>query len=595
MAMVVIGTFVERGVGMLRHRRKVQESQAQMVSATLVTMRNFRRVGWGILISASCCDTKIIAPFSLPNSIEKRDVVPSPIVVPPSQYFEGVDGSWSTFIVRVGSPAQSVKVLASTNSPDTIVVRPEGCLEGAIPEGVPSNCASARGGTFNSSLSTSWSEQGWYGLNGIQYGFEANLGYKFNLDYGVDRLGLGFEDGDAPVLENQTIAGYNLPNPLYLGLFGLGTQPVIYSTFGNFSAPSYFVTLRNQSLIPSLSWSYTAGASYRFNAGQFAQLIFGGYDTSRYQPNDVSFQLRADTVLGLLPTPIYAFIESTDPNIWLPLSACLLFEQAFGLQYDNITQKYLMNNTQFTTLSATNPSVSFRLASSTTGGSTTDITLPFYAFGLRAAYPFVPNATYYFPLKRAENSTQYTLGRAFLQEAYLTVDYDRGNFSVSQCTWVDGAKSAVNSILSPSYSTNNTNGTLTTSPKVTNEIPIGPIVGGVLGGVAVLMGICAALFWYCLRKQRREPKLPQGNSTPHVTLEELGHSDADKIFCTDTESVAGSQIRRAPPSIDTLHSRYEADGLQIYQLSAETSRSELGDTDSYRRYELECTSPVVII
>ncbi|RDW59123.1 hypothetical protein BP5796_12047 [Coleophoma crateriformis] len=566
-------------------------------------MRNFHCVGWGILITASCCDMKVIEPLSSQKGIEKKDVVPEPIVVPPSQYFEGIDGSWSTFIVRIGSPAQSAKVLASTNSPDTLVVRPEGCLEGAIPEGVPSNCASARGGTFNSSLSTSWSAQGWYGLNGIQYGFEANLGYQFNLDYGVDRLGLGFEDGDAPVLENQTIAG---------GLFGLGTQPVIYSTFGNFSAPSYFVTLRNQSLIPSLSWSYTAGASYRCNAGQFAQLIFGGYDTSRYQPNDVSFQLSADVsrdivvaiqsisysgenVLDLLPTPIYAFIESTDPNIWLPLSACLLFEQAFGLQYDNITEKYLMNNTQFTTLWATNPSVSFRLASSTTGGSTTDITLPFYAFGLKAAYPFVPNATYYFPLKRAENTTQYTLGRAFLQEAYLTVDYDRGNFSVSQCTWVDGAKSAVNSILSPLYSTNSTNGTLTTSPKATNEIAIGPIIGGVLGGIVVLMGICAALFWYCWRKQARETKSPQGDSTPHVTLEELKHSDADKIFCTDTESVAGSRNRRAPPSMDTLHSRYEADGLQIYQLSAERSTSELGDTDSYIRYELESTSPVIII
>jgi hypothetical protein len=27
---------------------------------------------------------------------------------------------------------------------------------------------------------------------------------------------MGFDDGDAPVLTNQTIAGYNLPNPLYL-------------------------------------------------------------------------------------------------------------------------------------------------------------------------------------------------------------------------------------------------------------------------------------------------------------------------------------------------------------------------------------------
>ena len=109
-----------------------------------------------------------------------------------------------------------MQVLASTNSPATIVVRPQGCLVGAIPEGVPSGCVATRGGIFNSNLSTTWSHQGWYGLNGVQYGFEANLGYQFNLDYGVDKLSLGFDDGDTPVLENQTIAGYNLPSPLYL-------------------------------------------------------------------------------------------------------------------------------------------------------------------------------------------------------------------------------------------------------------------------------------------------------------------------------------------------------------------------------------------
>ena len=55
-------------------------------------------------------------------------------------------------------------------------------------------------------------------------------------------------------------------------MFGLGTQPVIYDTYGNVSVDSYFVTLRNQNKIPSLSWSYTAGARYEFSAGQYAQL-----------------------------------------------------------------------------------------------------------------------------------------------------------------------------------------------------------------------------------------------------------------------------------------------------------------------------------
>ena len=90
-------------------------------------------------------------------------------------------------------------------------------------------------------------------------------------------------------------------------------------------------------------------------AGQYAQLIFGGYDTSRFHSNSVAFTINADitrdlvvgiqsvlysgtTTSTLLPGPVYAFVESTDPNIWLPSSACRLFEKAFGLIFDNATQ-----------------------------------------------------------------------------------------------------------------------------------------------------------------------------------------------------------------------------------------------------------------
>lgn len=37
-------------------------------------------------------------------------------------------------------------------------------------------------------------------------------------------MGLDYQAGvNAPTLKNQTVAAYNLLNPLYLGLFGLGT------------------------------------------------------------------------------------------------------------------------------------------------------------------------------------------------------------------------------------------------------------------------------------------------------------------------------------------------------------------------------------
>jgi hypothetical protein len=220
----------------------------------------------------------------------------------------------------------------------------------------------------------------------------------------------------------------------FRGVLGLSTQPVNYSTIGNFSAPSLFTSLRSQNLIPSLSWSFTAGAKYRLKAGQYAQLIFGGYDKSRFQTNAATFSLAGDinrdivvavqsivysgtTQTTLLSSPIFAFIESTDANIWLPASACQAFERVFGLVADNSTGLYLMNTTHYNSLLTANPEVTFTLANSLSGGQTVSVVLPFSAFALPAVYPFTPNSTYYFPLKVAANETQYTLGRTFLQEA----------------------------------------------------------------------------------------------------------------------------------------------------------------------------------
>lgn len=59
----------------------------------------------------------------------------------------------------------------------------------------------------------------------------------------------------------------------------------------------------------------------------------------------------------------------------------------------------------------------FSIGNVTKGGSTTDTALPYANFDLSVNYPIVANKTRYFPLMRAANDSQYTLGRAFLQEA----------------------------------------------------------------------------------------------------------------------------------------------------------------------------------
>ena len=122
---------------------------------------------------------------------------------------------------------------------------------------------------------------------------------------------------------------------------------------------------------------------------------------------------------SLLSTSIAAFVDSTVPYIYLPLDVCEKFEESFGIHWNDTVQAYHVNDTLHARLLAKNANVTFTLSNSSIG-HTVDITLPYAAFDLTAEYPLMPTASRYFPLKRAANDTQYTLGRTFLQEAYVT-------------------------------------------------------------------------------------------------------------------------------------------------------------------------------
>lgn len=130
-----------------------------------------------------------------------------------------------------------------------------------------------------------------------------------------------------------------------------------------------------------------------------------------------SITYSGSTSSTLLSNPILIFIDSTDPNLWLPGSVCDAFEQAFGLVFDSNTGLYLVDEAQNARLRNSKAQVSFKLSNVHSGGDDVTITFPYEAFALTAKPPLVNSTSYYFPLKRAANPTQYTLGRTFLQEA----------------------------------------------------------------------------------------------------------------------------------------------------------------------------------
>lgn len=251
-------------------------------------------------------------------------------------------------------------------------------------------------------------------------------------------------------------------------------------------------------------------------------LTLGGYDASRRPPDDTltftfgedvsrdllvglqSVEFSDATTVGrrLLSEGIYTFIDSTVPHIWLPLDACKAFESAFGLTYDNNTDLYLVNSTLHDTLKRQNASVSFILGNGVQGGATVNITFPYASFDLQVDSPIVPEPTRYFPLRRADNDTQYTLGRTFLQESYLTVDYERSRFSVFQATFTDGAAADLRPIISP----NDTSTGSSADKRGTDGFPRGALAGVVAGAVVFCFLVVAALSLLVWKRRRRRSR-----------------------------------------------------------------------------------------
>ncbi|KAF2032798.1 hypothetical protein EK21DRAFT_109539 [Setomelanomma holmii] len=162
--------------------------------------------------------------------------------------------------------------------------------------------------------------------------------------------------------------------------------------------------------------------------------------TTSYTAGSISIDLSSISILGSTtvywsaPTDsiILAFrIESLISQNWVPEEACTIFETAFGIQWDDNLQLYIVNETTHDKLAWEKPSVSFSIGASRSARHH-NYTLPYTAFDLRLAAPLANTTTYNFPPKRAADPSQYVLGRAFLQETYITIEYERGNLSLSQ-------------------------------------------------------------------------------------------------------------------------------------------------------------------
>lgn len=194
----------------------------------------------------------------------------------------------------------------------------------------------------------------------------------------------------------------------------------------------------------------------------------------------------------------------------LPVSVCQAFESAFGLVWNSTAGLYLLNSTQHENLLKLNPSVSFTIAPTLPPSSSTGsvvINFPYSAFNLNVSWPYAASPSHYFPLKRAADDSQYTLGRTFLQEAYLIADFERGNFSVWPCSWdanTDQARVAMIRSINDTVANNEGPGK--------TSLGAGAIAGIAIGAVAGIVTIGLAVFFW---RRHRHHNQSQSQETPY--------------------------------------------------------------------------------
>lgn len=415
--------------------------------------------------------------------------------------------------MQLGTPPQAVRLLPSITGNTIWAVLPQACQDVPV-----KSCATDRGGIFTTNLSSTWQNKGFYQL---PLNPEHYLPFSGAANFGFDNVTLDWQGNGGMTLESQAVAGY-VTEDFYVGALGLSPLSVNLTSF-NDQYPSFLGTLKAGNHIPSNSYGYTAGASYRsYPVNAFGSLTLGGYDSTRmdssknltiaggsdtYRPLLLGIEKITSGSTELLNVPIITALNSVVSQIWLPISVCQHFESAFGLVWNSTYELYIVDETQHSALLAQDPSITFTLStgSAQNKDDRLNVTLPYAAFDLTAKPPFAGlNETFrYFPLKQAANDTQYTLGRTFLQEAYLIADYDRSALSLFPAVFSD---SSIAPKLVPVNPPREMNAITVTNTNTPSGLSRAAMIGIILGSITILIAVAAAILFFFYRNRRHKAR-----------------------------------------------------------------------------------------
>lgn len=384
-------------------------------------------------------------------------------------------------------------------------------------------CESLRGGFFNENTSSTWT-----GVSIKDYNSTRSdpTWAHFNPP-GITKVGyetLHFPEGNGGTIPGFGLALNQLGNNSNVAMLGLGIDSLLLDT-----AVKMNVT-------PSRGWSMDAG-SQSIDHPRSGELVLGGYNKGRLD-GSLTWQDVSD-MSGDRPCPLRTRI--TDMYITLgnatqiPLKSSSEIIQACIEPYDNVfrfTPGMLLNWKQITgfedsmldTFSTQNPQgLSFTenplpynssklfdwsLSITLDSGYTTtipqyELMAPLRGWDVLGNKKVVPGVTAVGILKEPTGVGEIpTLGKVFLSQSYLAVNYDQYKFGLAKLATDQAVASKLVPFSCEQAGAPKSTGSSSDGSGEGQKKNLAPIIGGVVGGLVILLALAAVAFLIFRRKRR---------------------------------------------------------------------------------------------
>ena len=581
-----------------------------------------------------------------------------PIPVTWSSSIFGPDGPWQAVSITVGSGQGVASVdLYPGGSFDSNILVTDFC------NGTFTGCAAASGGLYDPTDSPTSDFQSIRTPAGLgSWESDQVMNLTGQTVFTLDTMKIASKSTayiiDKAVFVSVISSNRQLPNgsfyPESVGNLALGSpNPVqtflLANNTGNVTGQLLTGNLRDNNDIPSSSFGLHIG-SVKYN--QQGSLILGGYDKSRVVEPVASYDIVGtggnpqvpliDVNIGVqvggtpfnttdIPSlysadgnaSIPVLFNPVVPYMALPPATCAAIAEWLPVTYNPSIGLYLWDTQDFRYKTIISSPAYLAFTFQETDSSNLTIKVPFSLLNLTLVSPIVATPKQYFPCQPWQSpSTTWHLGRAFMQAAYLSINWEENKFFVAQAVGPDMGPSSIQSIQPTDttitggdisefqsswqsswteIATNSSVSGNTTGPSpkgndsdkgLSTAAKAGIGVGIVLA-VLVVAGLTALLLIQKKRKRRRQEadmaaiaaatSAKAAQQQQHPRWNEKGNAFGEPPAHSHPYHNNFNQYRHemavSPPELDAPDRIFEADEREIYEAPSANFAHEIDSTE----------------